>query len=118
MYFLIILFRAILPVAEASNVFTDKFCGILHGGDCSSGAGFIAVMSVRVVNFFSTLIGGAAVIAIVYGAFKIVSSAGNDQGRETGKQVITAAVIGLILALSAEAIVQFVVNFVLDIPGT
>ena len=113
-----LILRLLLPVAEASNVFTDKFCGILHGNDCSSGAGFIAVMSVRVVNFFSTLIGGAAVIAVVYGAFKVVSSAGNDQGRETGKQVITAAIIGLILALSAEAIVQFVVNFVLDIPGT
>jgi len=118
MVLLSLLSRLSVPVAKASNVFTDNFCDITHPDACGAGAGLLANWLVpRVILFFQYIIGGAAVIAIVYGAFKLVSSSGNDQGKESAKNIIMMAVLGLILALAADPIIMFIVNIVEGIPG-
>ncbi len=51
-----------------------------------------------------------AVIFIVYAGFLWLTAAGNEKQVEKAKQVISAAVIGMIVILLAWAIVAFVLN--------
>ena len=98
------------PSASYSNAF-DDYCTVLHS-DCGAGAAFPALFAMRAAHFFLILIGSVAVLAIIYGGFKIITSAGNDQGAEEAKQIITAAAIGLVLAVAAESIIWYIARFV------
>jgi hypothetical protein len=93
----------------------DEFCGILHGDDCGASPYFLANLSIRITMFLAGLIGAAAVLAIMWGGIKLMTSAGNDQGKEDAKKIIQTAIIGLILAIAAEAILLFVRNMIMTI---
>lgn len=54
--------------------------------------------------------GGVAVIMIVLGGFKYISSLGNAQNVAKAKDTILYAVIGLVVCIAGYAIVQFVVT--------
>lgn len=62
-----------------------------------------------VVNLMLYILGILAVIMIVIGGFRYVVSAGDEGGIKQGKNTIIYAVIGLIVAILAYAIVNFVV---------
>ncbi len=103
--------------AGAYNAF-NKYCSTLHSGCGSGGVGgkkFLAWLADNVGDFFGFLVAGGSVIAIIYGAISIGTSAGDDTRRENGKKVIIYALIGLILAIAAEAVISFVNNFVTSI---
>ena len=62
-----------------------------------------------IINIFSVVVGIVAVIFIIYGGFKYITS-GGDSGNVTGaKNTILYAIIGLIIV----ALAQFIVRFVL-----
>lgn len=62
-----------------------------------------------VINLFSLIVGIVAVIMIIVGGFKYITS-GGDSGNVTGaKNTILFAVVGLIIV----ALAQFIVRFVL-----
>jgi len=63
-------------------------------------------------TFFAIPIAGVAVLAILYGAIRIITSAGNDQGKEEGKKIIITALVGLVLAIAAEAIIWMAMDFI------
>jgi hypothetical protein len=64
----------------------------------------------QIINIFSVIVGIVAVIMIIYGGFKYITS-GGDSGNVTGaKNTILYAIIGLIIV----ALAQFVVRFVLS----
>lgn len=64
----------------------------------------------NITNTVIFLVGALAVIALVYGGFLYVTSAG-DAGRvKTAKDTIIYAVIGIVVAILAYAIVNFVVG--------
>jgi hypothetical protein len=62
------------------------------------------------VNTLLFLIGVAAVIVIIIGAITYTTSAGNEQNIVKAKNMILYAVIGLVIAFSAYAIVNWVVK--------
>lgn len=63
-----------------------------------------------VINIFSLVVGIVAVIMIIVGGFKYITS-GGDSGNVTGaKNTILFAVVGLIIV----ALAQFIVRFVLS----
>lgn len=63
-----------------------------------------------VINIFSLVVGIVAVIMIIVGGFKYITS-GGDSGNVTGaKNTILFAVVGLIIV----ALAQFIVRFVLQ----
>lgn len=63
-----------------------------------------------IVNIFSVIVGVVAVIMIIVGGLKYITS-GGDSGNVTGaKNTILYAVVGLIVV----ALAQFIVRFVLD----
>jgi hypothetical protein len=63
-----------------------------------------------VLGIFFGIIGAFAVLNIVLSGFKYITSSGNEQKVSEAKSGIAYALIGLMIAISAEAIVAFVVN--------
>lgn len=61
-----------------------------------------------IINIFSVVVGIVAVIMIIYGGFKYITS-GGDSGNITGaKNTILFAIVGLIIVAMAQIIVRFV----------
>jgi hypothetical protein len=75
----------------------------------SNGATKINTLIATVINIFSLVVGIVAVIMIIIGGLKYITS-GGDSGNVTGaKNTILYAVIGLVVV----ALAQFIVKFVL-----
>jgi hypothetical protein len=100
-------FIAFIPVAHAQSYYS-KYCRAL-GTYCGDGGTFIIHLADRVVTaLIVPLIGGIAVIAVLWASVKLITSYGNDQGKEDAKKIITLATLGIGLAVLALAIVKFV----------
>ena len=69
----------------------------------------------EVVNFILFLLGIVAVIMIIYGGFRYVTSGGDPTGTQNAKNTILYAVIGLIVAMLSYAIVNF---FIFGLQGS
>lgn len=67
-------------------------------------------IAINILSVVLTLLGVIAIIMIVYGGFKWMTSAGSDEKIKEAKKLITAAIIGLLIILMAYAITQFVIN--------
>lgn len=64
-----------------------------------------------------SIAGGIAFILIVYAGLMIITSAGNPQRLQAGKELITAALSGLMLILIGVFILEFIGVDILNIPG-
>lgn len=62
-------------------------------------------------------IGILAVVMLIFGGFRYVVSSGNKDAVTSAKNTILYAVIGLLVALFAYAIIQFVLNTVIGLGG-
>ncbi len=58
-----------------------------------------------------------ATIAVLYGAYRIMTSRGNSEGVEAGKKAIMWAVFGYVLATLTIPIINFIKDFI-DFVGT
>lgn len=56
------------------------------------------------------LMGAVALVFFVYGGFLIVASAGNTETVQKGKDVLKAAIIGIIIAFSAYLLISFLLT--------
>jgi glucose uptake protein GlcU len=65
---------------------------------------------VNVTNVLLFIAGAVAVIFIIVGAIMYATSAGNEQNVAKAKSTITNAVVGLVIAILAFGIVNFVLN--------
>ncbi len=80
-------------------------------GSCDAGGSEdkLNELVTQIVNIFSVVVGIVAVIMIILGGFKYITS-GGDSGNVTGaKNTILYAIIGLVVV----ALAQFIVKFVL-----
>ncbi len=77
------------------------------GGEKQTG---LAVQIQNVINVLLFIIGVISVIMIIIGGIKYVLSNGDSSQIKSAKDTIMYAVIGLVIALLAYAIVNFVVN--------
>lgn len=64
----------------------------------------------RVLQMVFGVAGGVAMIMIIIGGFKYISSLGNPQNVAKAKDTILYAVIGLVVCIAGYAVVQFVVQ--------
>ncbi len=62
------------------------------------------------INIFSLIVGIVAVIMIIFGGFKYITSAGNQEKVKSAKQTLVYALIGIIIVALAQIIVKFVLN--------
>jgi predicted permease len=109
----------VLVHADTNNI-TSGLCtganaaanGPNGGTDCTvaeNGNSSLKTVAARIVNIFSLIVGIVAVIMIIYGGFRYITS-GGDSGRVgTAKNTLIYAIIGLIIV----ALAQFIVHYVL-----
>ncbi len=64
----------------------------------------------QIVNVFSILVGIVAVIMIIYGGFRYITSGGDSGNVTTAKNTILYAIVGLVIVAFAQIIVKFVLN--------
>jgi uncharacterized membrane protein len=117
------------PVALPAAVYADAAiqdnltCGTTFTTDstaaCNTDAGAKTINDtiVKVINFFSAIVGVVSVVMIIYGGFKYISSGGDSGNVQSAKNTIIYAIIGLVVVALAQFIVQFVLNKVIT-PAT
>ena len=69
------------------------------------------------VNIIQVLLGFLAIIVVIlilYGGFVWMTAGGNEDKVATGKKIITAGVVGLIIVLAAWGIAAFVVGVIFN----
>jgi len=90
---------------------------IKTGGDAvptnakTSSSGFMNTVG-KAIEIVFGLLGLLAVIMIIYGGFLFMTSAGNPEKVKKGKSTILYGLVGLIIALLAFVIVNFVLDSV------
>lgn len=99
---------------------TPMFAGTVHAqalkeaqkGADSTGkpSGSVEGLAKSVINILSWIVGVASVIMIVIGGMKYVTSNGDSGGIASAKNTIIYAVVGLVIAIFAQAIVRFVIG--------
>lgn len=70
-----------------------------------------------IINLFSIIVGVVAVIMIIAGGFRYVTSGGKEEGVKGAKNTILYALIGLVIVALAQLIVKFVLNKAIS-PGS
>lgn len=78
----------------------------------------IASFVIMIINFLATTIGSLAFLSVIIGGFILLASNGNETMLTKGKDIITMAIIGLIIALSAYFITSFVQSIFYELPKT
>jgi hypothetical protein len=80
-------------------------CGSTSVSDSSIGA-----LAHNIVNIFSIVVGAVAVLMVIYGGLRYITS-GGDSGRVgNAKNTLIYAIIGLLIVALAQLIVHFVLN--------
>lgn len=72
----------------------------------------------QLINVALGFLGIIAVIIILYGGFKWMTAAGNDEKVAESKRLIIAGIIGLAIILAAYAITTFVIDELVDATNT
>ncbi len=84
--------------------------GTYAGGKCSTGGKTLEAGFKDIANTLIFIIGAISVIVIIIGGFRYVVSAGNDQAVAGAKNMVLFAVVGLVVAIMAYAIINFVIG--------
>jgi hypothetical protein len=91
-----------------ANLNVDPDCTAKATADKGSGTKLNEIVEL-VINLFSVIVGVIAVIMIIVGGLKYITSGGDSAGVTSAKNTILYAVVGLIVV----ALAQFIVRFVL-----
>lgn len=103
----------------SANIEGSVACGTTElsldaGTDCTEdlegGTTRVNTLITTAINIFSIIVGIIAVIMIIVGGFKYITSGGDSGNITSAKNTIIYAVIGLVVV----ALAQFLVQFVLD----
>lgn len=68
----------------------------------------------RFIKFVSVLIGAVAVLMIIFGGFRYITSGGDSNNVNAAKNTILYAIVGLVIVALAQVIVRFVLNQLAD----
>lgn len=82
------------------------------GGTCADTEGDTEINSIieTVINIFSLVVGVVAVIMIIIGGLKYITSSGDSNNITSAKNTILYAIIGLVIVAMAQFIVRFVLG--------
>lgn len=96
-------------LCDASDTLTVDGSGTCAG---TTGVGTTKINSIieTIVNLFSVIVGVIAVIMIIWGGLRYITSGGESGKITTAKNTIIYAIIGLIVVALAQFIVKFVLN--------
>ena len=79
-------------------------------GGCTNGEAKINKTVSFVIKTFTVVVGIIAVIMIIIGGFKYITSGGDSSKVTSAKNTIIYALIGLVIVALAQVIVRFVLN--------
>ena len=105
-------------VAHAADINGNLSCGAnnlsIDTGNCvadnASADDIINNLITNIVNIFSVVVGIIAVIMIIIGGFRYITSGGDSGNVTSAKNTIMYAIIGLIIVALAQIIVRFVLS--------
>ncbi len=89
-------------IAAGSNEVTCAATNT-NGGD-------LAKIASTLVNIFSIIVGAVAVIMIIYGGFRYITSGGDSGKVGNAKNTLLYAIVGLLIVVFAQLIIHFVVG--------
>jgi hypothetical protein len=107
-----------LAIALAAPTFLKQIKDILGGAqgtnpdDIVNQAYTFKDIAVNVLNFLLSITGILAIIALIVGAVFYLTSYGDEDRMKKGKEIATAALIGIIVAFSALVIVRQIANLI------
>ncbi|HET9411448.1 MAG TPA: hypothetical protein VFO38_01205 [Candidatus Saccharimonadales bacterium] len=111
-----------VPLAASAGSSAESLCtgsgGKFVGGTCTNNPDSLntqpSVMTTikNVTNLLVFVVGAIAVIMIIIGGIRYVTSAGEQAAITGAKNTILYAIVGVIVAIAAYAIVNFVTTFV------
>jgi len=82
-------------------------CNNNTSGDASSG---LTNLARTITKYFSIVVGAAAIIMIIYGGFRYITSGGDSGKVGNAKNTLIYAIVGLIIVALAQIIVRFVIT--------
>ena len=85
-------------------------CKALGGSGCDGGDTQVAKVIATAINILSAIGGLIAVIMIIIGGIKYITSGGDSNSVSSAKNTILYAIVGLIVVAFAQVIVQFVLE--------
>jgi uncharacterized membrane protein YidH (DUF202 family) len=97
----------------AISTIVSSVCTNITGTDCSNGLPHAAANSSnvhRLLQVMFGILGALAVLMIVIGALNFINSEGDSQKAANARSVMIYSLVGLVIALSAEIIVSFVLG--------
>jgi cytochrome bd-type quinol oxidase subunit 2 len=104
----------LLPATVYAQTPKDEVCKgvVLTGGNCDPANASSSVETVikTVINLLSLIVGIVAVIMIIIGGLKYITSSGDSNNVTSAKNTILYAVIGLVIVVLAQVIVRFVLD--------
>jgi hypothetical protein len=116
------------PVAHAQDITNQIQGGLCAGsnlqftdnptaGSCNNGPNGIDRINQilrHIVNLLSAIVGVVAVIMIIIGGFRYITSGGNDASVTGAKNTILYAIIGLVVVALAQILVRFVLDKIVN----
>ena len=98
--------------AFAASPYFGLYCEAL-GTYCGDGQAFLIHVAVRTADVLVIpVVGGIAVIAVLWASIRMISSHGDDTGKEDAKKIIIGAITGIVLAVTGVAIVHWICEVV------
>jgi hypothetical protein len=113
-------FGAVAFADATGNNIADQVCtgsnaaggtssqGVNCGG--TSGSLDFGGIAKKIVNIFSIIVGAVAIIMIIYGGFRYITSGGDSGSVGNAKNTLIYAIVGLIIVALAQVLVHFVIN--------
>jgi len=107
----------LIPVVAMSADLGDAWGGdkLLDKAAGSGGAGYKTATSVediisKIIQIALSFLGVVFLVLLIYGGFLWMNARGNEEQVTKAKNLITAAIIGLIIVISAYAISWYVIS--------
>lgn len=105
---------------DAQQQINNGLCAGINldiGGDCSSGGLSQSQANQKlnnivrtIINLLSVIVGVVAVIMIIIGGLRYITSGSSDTGVTSAKNTILYAIIGLIIVALAQVMVRFILS--------
>jgi hypothetical protein len=96
-----------ISTAEAIQCGANNAAGVPGG---ASPGNTINITVDNAINFISMAVGAVAVIMLIVGGFRYVTSSGSEESVKGAKNTIMYALIGLVIVAVAQIVVQFVLT--------
>jgi hypothetical protein len=106
-----------LAPLSAMAITIGNGCASFNGLNCNAGTSLTGLIT-TVINWMLALAGLISVLFLIIGGFWYITSAGNEETAEKGKNTAINAIIGLVIIILSYVIVNVIGNLVGGVGGS